>query len=91
MNKLLESSSSEYDSSAGSRPIPKAKEEDETDAFRAIEFDNKNESKTPLKMEDEETEQGMNTYIYSLPILKTYEVCKHALFLSLEDIFGMSV
>ena len=91
MNKLLYSSSSEYDSSCGSQPKPKAKEADETDAFRPIEFDNKSESKTPLKMEDEETKQGLNTYIYSLLILKTYEVCKHALFLSLEDMFGMSV
>ena len=70
MNKLLDSSSSEYDSSTGSQPIPKAKEEDETDAFRGIEFDYISESKTPPKMENEKTEQGMKTY--SLSIIKRY-------------------
>ena len=75
MNKLLHSSSSEYDSSAGSQPIAKAKEEDETDAFRGIEFDYISESKTPSKMEDEKIVQGM----------------KHTLYLSLKDMFGMLV
>ena len=70
MNKLLDSSSSEYDSSAGSQPIPKVKEQDETDTFRGIEFDYISESKTPPKMEDEKTEQGMKTY--SLSIFKRY-------------------
>ena len=54
MNKLLESSSSEYDSSAGSQPIPKAKEKDETDSFRGIDYIS--ESKTPPQMEDEKIE-----------------------------------
>ena len=75
MNRLLDSSSSEYDSSVGSQPIPKAKKEDETNAFRGIEFDYISESKTPKKVEDEKTKQGMKTY--SL--------------LSLEDMFGMLV
>ena len=68
MNKVLESSSSEYDSSAGSKPIRKAKEEDETDASRGIDYIS--ESKTPPQMEDEKTEQGMKTY--SLSIFKRY-------------------
>ena len=68
MNKLLESSSIEYDSSAESQPIPKAKEEDETDAFRGIDYIS--ESKTPPQMKEEKTEQGMKTY--SLSIFKRY-------------------
>ena len=56
MDKLLESVSSEYDGSAGSRPM----ELGETDVFRAIEAENTPEPKQPTKMEnDQKTDQGM--------------------------------
>ncbi|WJZ90087.1 hypothetical protein VitviT2T_009260 [Vitis vinifera] len=50
MNKLLDSSSSEYDSSAGSQPLT-TKEADETDAFKEIEANDTKRMKTSSENE----------------------------------------
>lgn len=56
MNKLLDSSSSEYDSSAGSQPLT-TKEADETDAFKEIEANDTKRMKT--SSENEKRQQSM--------------------------------
>ncbi|RVX20741.1 hypothetical protein CK203_002539 [Vitis vinifera] len=56
MNKLLDSSSSEYDSSAGSQPL-KTKEPDETDAFKEIEANDTKRMKTSSSTENEKRQQ----------------------------------
>lgn len=58
MNKLLDSSSSEYDSSAGSQPLT-TKEADETDAFKEIEANDTKRMKTSSSTENEKRQQSM--------------------------------